>query len=141
VVEEHKMDRCSYGEDGTCALHGVEVERRESMKVLTDSIPKILTWQNRIIGWSFLITAFVFGSYAYINIVKNDLTTQYTTGLGSAVAEIKIIGKQFEQLSNGQARADERHEAYLRSMAEMTSSIKTLTYMQFEDTGKKKKAN
>ena len=138
-VTEHKVDRCSYAEDGMCALHGVEVERRKNMEVLVENIPKILTWQNRIVGWSLLVTIFVAGAFAYISEVKQDMKVQYAEGIGSTATEIKILGKQFEQLATGQARTEERYEALLRSVTEMNNSINTLTYLQFKTKDEKKK--
>jgi len=141
----HKIVQCSYGDDGLCALHGVEIERRKNVEALVvENIPKILTWQNRIIGWSLLVTLFIGGAYAYIGIVKADMKLQYAESVGNASADIKIMSKQLEQLSTGQARTEERYESLLRSITEMSNSISTLTYLQFKtkdegDEARKKK--
>ena len=139
MEEDQKSTECSFGKDGMCALHGVEVERRKNMELLTSSIPRILTWQNRIVGWSLLVTVFVLGAYAYTNEVKNEIRVEYAAGIGSTSAEIKIMTKQMEQLSTGQARTEERYASLLRSITEMNSSINTLTYLQFKDKDGKKK--
>ena len=136
MTEEHKV-KCSFGDDGMCALHGIEVERRKGMEILTANIPKILTWQNRIVGWSLLVTVFVAGAYAYITDIKNEMKREYAEGIGATSVEIKIITKQLDQLSTGQARVEERYEALLRSLTEMNSSINTLTYLQFDADRKK----
>jgi len=110
------------------------------MEVLVNNIPKILTWQAWILGWSILVTVFIAGGYAYTNEVKTDIKAQYAVGIGSTSADIKILTKQLEQLSTGQARTEERYAALLRSITEMNSSISTLTYLQFEKKEELKKA-
>ena len=139
MTAEQHVAKCSYGEDGMCALHGVEVERRKGMEALTDNIPKMLSWQNRIVGWSLLVTVFVIGAYAYTNQIKNEMKVQYAEGIGSTATEIKIMTKQLEQLSNGQARTEERYASLLRSITELSSSVNTLTYLQFEKKEEAKK--
>jgi len=137
-AEQH-VAKCSYGEDGMCALHGVEVERRKGMEALTSNIPKMLSWQNRILGWSMLVTAFMLGNYAYTNQIKNEMKLEYASGIGSTSAEIKIMTKQLEQLATGQARTEERYASLLRSITELNSSVNTLTYLQFEKKEEAKK--
>jgi Asp-tRNA(Asn)/Glu-tRNA(Gln) amidotransferase A subunit family amidase len=64
---------------------------------------------------------------------------EYAAGIGATSVEIKIITKQLDQLSTGQARVEERYEALLRSLTEMNSSINTLTYLQFDAEAKREK--
>jgi len=102
------------------------------MQALTDNIPKILTWQNRMLGWSLLVTVFVGGAYVYIKEVKDDMRMQYNANVGSTAADIKNLSRQIDLLATGQARTEERYEALLRSITDMNSNISTLTYLQFE---------
>lgn len=144
MSDDRKITKCNYAEDGTCAFHGVEIERRKNTDEIIKNIPKMLTWQNRIVGWSILVTILILGSYAYTNIVKSEMRAQYAEGIGSTAADIKIMSKQFEQLSTGQARTEERYASLLRSISEMRELISTLTYLQFKtkdadpEIGKKK---
>jgi len=137
--DEKENGKCNFGIDGQCALHGIEVERRKNMQALTDNIPKILTWQNRIFGWSLLVTLFVGGSFVYIKEVKDDMKAQYTSNVGSTAADIKNLSKQIDLLVTGQARTEERYEALLRSITDMNVNISTLTYLQFDKKDSLKK--
>ena len=132
-MSEHEGEKCTFGEDGQCALHGIEVERRKNMQVLTDNIPKILTWQNRIVGWSVLITVFVGGAYVYTREVRDDMKTQYAASIVSASNDMKKISDQVSALATGQARTEERYESLLRSITDMNNNIATLTYLQLKE--------
>jgi len=138
MVDENKaptecsMEGCHYSEDGVCSLHGVEVERRKNIQVLADNIPKLLTTQNWLLGWSVLVMIFIGGSYLYIREVKNDINIRHAYDINSATTNIKDLAKQVESLANGQTRTEERYESLLRAMTDMNANIATLTYLQFE---------
>ena len=129
----HETGKCTFGEDGQCALHGVEVERRKNMQELTDNIPKILTWQNRIVGWSILVTMFIIGAYMYTKEVQADMKAQYASSVVAASNDMKKISDQVSSLATGQARTEERYEALLRSITDMNANISTLTYLQLKE--------
>jgi len=132
-MTQHDSDKCSFGEDGQCALHGIEVERRKNMQALTDNIPKMLTWQNRIVGWSVLVTLFVGGAYIYAKEIRDDVMARYTASVATTAADMKKISDQVSALGNGQARTEERYEALLRSITDMNTNISTLTYLQLKE--------
>jgi len=132
-VTAHETGKCTFGEDGQCALHGVEVERRKNMQELTDNIPKMLTWQNRIVGWSILVTLSIGGAYIYTREVRDDMKAQYAASIGTAAADVKKISDQVSALATGQARTEERYEALLRSITDMNANISTLTYLQLKE--------
>ena len=132
-MTEHAPSSCSFGEDGQCALHGIEVERRKNMQALTDNIPKMLTWQNRIVGWSVLVTVFVGGAYIYAKEIRDDVMSRYTASVATTAADMKMIADQVSALGNGQARTEERYEALLRSITDMNTNISTLTYLQLKE--------
>jgi len=132
-MTEHAPSSCSFGEDGQCALHGIEVERRKNMQTLTDNIPKMLTWQNRIVGWSVLVTLFVGGAYVYAKEMRDDVMSRYAASVATTAADMKMIADQVSALGNGQARTEERYEALLRSITDMNTNISTLTYLQLKE--------
>jgi len=121
-MSEHETEKCNFGEDGVCAFHGVEVERRQSARI----------WQSGIAGWAILITMFVAGAYIYAREIKDDMRTQYVTGLSSAVSDIKTLSKQVDTLAQAQVRTDERYVSLIGAIKDMNGSITTLTYMMFE---------
>ena len=93
-----KVDTCSVTTDGTCAMHGVEIERRKSDGKRLDRIEKhmdeliefmstlkaldlgrnigmLLTFMNRMLGLSVLGILFITGSYVYtyVHTVSADM--------------------------------------------------------------------
>jgi len=130
---EHEDGKCTFGEDGQCALHGIEVERRKNMQVLTDNIPKMLTWQNRIVGWSILVTLSIGGAYVYTKEVRDDMKAQYAASVITASSDMKRVSDQVSALATGQARIEERYDALLRSITDMNNNIATLTYLQLKE--------
>jgi len=121
-MDQHEAEKCNFGEDGVCAFHGVEVERRQNARI----------WQSGIAGWAVLVTMFVAGAYIYAREIKDDMRTQYAANVSATSADIKILSKQVDSLAQGQARTDERYASLLRAITEMNANISTLTYLQFK---------
>ena len=73
MTDTCKIDGCQMEETGICAMHGIEVERRENMKENVDKIPSILTRMNIMFGtmgvWSLIIVA----AFLYTRDTKQEL--------------------------------------------------------------------
>lgn len=121
VQEERcSVDGCKMEETGVCALHDVEVERRQNMKDSVDRIPYIMTKLNMILGTSFLIGVLIVGSFTYTTITKNDLRQDMT------MMETKTT-KNIEFMRD--------------TVLNLTSSVSNLKTMQLENIKNSDKLN
>lgn len=105
-------------ETGHCALHGIEIERRkgdrrdinslkEDIKENKSFIGELLTFKNRVLGYTPLILIIILGSYAYINIHSANAEAKYA----QYDVEIKSIRNDIAILNSLYARTDERYIA------------------------------
>lgn len=121
MVEETKPG-CTEEQAGHCSMHYVEVERRKSgqkdISDLKEAVAKIeayisdlLTYKNRLIGWSTLMAAVLFGGYYYTgtHVAAAEEKYKYFEAeicvLRDSIAAQKDL---YFTLKEMQARSDER---------------------------------
>lgn len=118
----HEIKECKIAEDGVCALHGIEVERRKQTAKMVDNIPGILTNMNRIIGYSVLVSLVVVGGFVYIRDVKQAV--DYSHEMHKS--DMALITAQIGALTTTAARSEEKYVAMLRELENLNGQIRVL---------------
>lgn len=117
MTEKCEIEGCQINKDGVCALHNIEVERREGMKELVEKIPDIMTTINRLVGLSSLFLFVVAGSFTYTYISKIELEKEIALGLKDRNQQVDnmldsinrltmVVGRNESQAKNTMDRID-----------------------------------
>lgn len=118
----HEIKECKIAEDGVCALHGIEVERRKQTAQMVENIPGILTNMNRIIGYSVLVSLIIVGGFVYIRDVKQAV--DYSHEMHKS--DMALITAQIGALTTTAARSEEKYVAMLRELENLNGQIRVL---------------
>lgn len=118
----HEINKCNIAEDGVCALHGVEVERRRNAST------------KFLVAYS-LILFILAGSFIYTRDVKleADFKNQNISNT------VDILSREISTLVTMQARADERYNSVLREMESLNKQIAAMLSLHTKDIGSGKK--
>lgn len=127
------IKECSVTENGQCAMHGVEVERRvNTTKRLDDAekwISLLLTFKNIMIGISLLGSAVLFGNYIYTRDHIRTAERKYELldkAFQQAQAERDQLEREMARLSADYARTDERYLAVTAQLGQMNGRLSQL---------------
>ncbi len=85
MTEKCSVDGCQVQSTGVCALHGVEVERREQTQKAVAEIPNLVVMSKTILGCLSLLIIIVSGNFYYTKEVKADVAAD--------VDEVKSVQK------------------------------------------------
>jgi hypothetical protein len=118
----HEIKECKIAEDGVCALHGIEVERRKQTAQMVENIPGILTNMNRIIGYSVLVSLIIVGGFVYIRDVKQAV--DYSHEMHKS--DMALVTAQISTLTTTAARSEEKYVAMLRELENLNGQIRVL---------------
>lgn len=128
----YEIKGCTVTEDGTCAMHGIEVERRKTdrdeIRRIRVHIGELLTFKNICIGLSFLGSLVITGGYVYTYTTSESLKSRQVvvesqvTGIGKDVAdlnvEVAVVKTQYSSLSIQLSNLNGRLEQLIRMIAE-----------------------
>ncbi len=125
-----KIDKCSVTEDGVCAMHGVEVERRKNHQRELDDIKAditknnqhigtLLTFKNLITGASLLGMLVLTGSYVYTYTHIESAELKHATW----ESELKSLDMRVNTLATRQAVIDDRYNTLVTRIDELSDRI------------------
>ena len=138
---ENDQRNCT--ELGTCKLHGIEVERRRGLEILTSEIPKLLTAFNRlsgkiivyitlgsvIVGASF---AFATASFLYTKSEAKEAAIRSQANRDRsdhADREFEItlnkLVYQVSSLASSVNKTEERHDELVNQLLELNRNLST----------------
>lgn len=121
---EQKNERveCHMSDTGVCAVHNVEVERRENMKELVKHIPKIMSAINRMLGFSLLLIFIIGGAFAY----TRDTGANSRERDAKLEAKVNTLAEQVAVLSNAVSASNERNNAFVSQMQDLKVQLETM---------------
>ncbi|WP_028579448.1 hypothetical protein [Desulfogranum japonicum] len=142
-----KIDKCSVTEDGTCAMHGVEVERRKNQSRELDDIKaaiarnnqhigSLLTFKNLATGASLLGMMVLSGSYIYTYTHIESAELKHSTW----EAELKRLDLRVSTMATRQAVIDDRYNTLVTRIEDLNDRIYQLIN-SIEDRRVKNKYN
>ncbi len=125
-----KIDKCSVAEDGVCAMHGVEVERRKNHQRELDDIKAditnnkqhigtLLTFKNLITGASLLGMLVLTGSYVYTYTHIESAELKHVAW----ESELKSLDMRVNTLATRQAVIDDRYNTLVTRIDELSDRI------------------
>lgn len=153
VAGEHRVSTCSYGEDGTCALHNdLQQERRIDNKELAEKLGSLFTKLSWIYGWSILVTVFIAGSFVYTKDTKSEINVRHAVDMAimaqnnkelaaQVMGNTKELSQQMSALAINSARTEERYSALLAAIKITNSQIEVMMIkddLQKDDAIKRK---
>ena len=136
-VQKAKCDvnGCQMEETGVCALHDVEVERRESMKALVNKIPGIMTRLNLILGTTGSIGMIIAASFLYTSMVKTELRQEITLQRQEGSVSVSKIRSLVHDIAVTQGKNIQAQKFQLKQLSRLNTSISNMLERQetFED--------
>ena len=125
MIESHEIKECTVDKTGHCALHGIEVERRqntqEELKEYKAHTASLLSFKNTMIGVSILGGTVLFGGiiYTYNHIKESDERA------ARMQAELSTLRSDY-------ARTDERYIAVTSQLGQLNGRISQLVEILLE---------
>lgn len=124
--EKCQVEGCQMEETGVCALHDVEVERREGMKTLVDKIPTILNRVNIIMSASGLIMLLITGSFLYTTITKDDLRDDMSLMKKSHSSDMEFMRDTVIRLTGSVSSMKTMHTQSMKKTTSLTEKTSQL---------------
>lgn len=133
MTDGFKVHGCSVTEDGVCAMHGVEIERRTTDRRDLDAVKKdieknrqyigaLLTFKNIAIGVSVFGMMVLSGGYLYTYTHVQASEIKYR----EYAMDLKALDDKVNALSTRLAVVDERYIALTAQMATLNERLAEL---------------
>lgn len=104
-------------------LHCEDHNAREERLIILESIPKILTSMNRIIGYLTMVTVVVIAGFVYIRDVSQQVELSRTIMRNNT----QNIAVDIQKLSAAMARTEERDIAHMHEFERLNLQLKEST--------------
>jgi len=141
-MDGRTIEKCSVAEDGVCAMHGVEIERRKTDRRDIDAVKReieennkhigaLLTFKNIAIGVSMLGMMVLTGGYLYTYSHIQTAEIKY----GAYDLDIRSLDGRINSLSTRLAVVDERYMALTTQMATLNDRLGRLISIINRDAG------
>lgn len=115
----YKIGECNVTEDGVCALHNVEVERRKNQQVQVDKIPTLVKLVYTILGTNALMTTMLIGSYVYTHDVKMSAELRDN----AIIKKLETMTSEVSDMNLALARHEGEYRGLLQQMGTFNTNL------------------